>query len=68
MNAAVIAAASKARVLVLWLGIASLLGLHLSIGQRVLAVLSIVLAVAVEVALDGHRIWPATRTRYHPAA
>lgn len=68
MNPAAIAAAMKARVLILWLGLASLLGLQLTIGQRLLLALAGVMAVAIEVALAGHRTTPIPRSRYDKAA
>lgn len=68
VNPAAIAAAMKARVLILWLGLASLLGLQLTIGQRLLLALAGVMAVAIEVALAGSRTTPVQRTRYDTAA
>lgn len=69
---AAVAAAAKARVFLLFVGIASLLGLDWTVSNRIIVGLAIVVAVAVEVGLDGHRVWPrrlrAVPPQRHPAA
>lgn len=72
MTAAAVAAASKARVFLLFVGVVSLLGLDWSLRDRILVGLAIIIAVALEVGLDGHRVWPrrlhTVPPQRHPAA
>lgn len=54
---AVIAAVTKARSLLAFVGILSILGLDWTTSTRVIVALALVAAVALEAAADGHRIW-----------
>ncbi|MEU3903294.1 hypothetical protein AB0F20_05695 [Streptomyces goshikiensis] len=69
---AAVAAAAKARVFLLFVGVASLLGLDWSAWDRIVVGLAIIVAVAVEVGLDGHRVWPrrlrTVQPQRHPTA
>jgi hypothetical protein len=59
---AAVAAAAKARAFLLFVGIASLLGLNWSVWDRIVIGLAIVVAVTVEVGFDGHHVWPPRRS------
>lgn len=55
---AAVAAVSKARTLLAFIGILSILGLDWTITTRIVVGLAPVAAVALESSGDGHRIWP----------
>jgi len=55
---AVAAAVTKARSLLAFVGILSLLGLDWTTLTRITVGLALAAAVAVESGADGHRIWP----------
>lgn len=54
---AVVAAVTKARSLLVYVGILSLLGLNWTTWDRVIVVLALVAAVALESVADGDRLW-----------
>jgi hypothetical protein len=68
----VAATVTKARSLLAFVGILSLLGLDWSTWDRVLVGLALVAAVAIESSADGHRIWGRTLrsvpTQHRPTA
>lgn len=57
MNAAT-AAVTKARSLLAFVGILSILGLDWTTVTRIVVGLALVAAVAMESSADGHHIWP----------
>ena len=67
---AITAAISKARSLLAFIGILSVLGLDWTVWTRIVVGLALVVAVAMEAGADGHSIWPSRlkRTRYGTAA
>lgn len=54
---AIVAAVTRARSLLAFVGILSLLGLDWTVGTRVIVVLALMAAVALEAAADGDRLW-----------
>lgn len=64
------AAMTKARGLLAFIGVLSLLGLDWTTWTRIAVGLGLALAVAMESSADGHRIWPRhlRTTRYDKAA
>ncbi|MFF1341113.1 hypothetical protein ACFVYT_24870 [Streptomyces sp. NPDC058290] len=67
---AIAAAVTKARSLLAFVGILSLLGLDWTTVTRIVIGLALAAAVAMESGADGHRIWPRhlRPTRYDKAA
>lgn len=55
---AVAAAVTKARSLLAFVGILTLLGLDLTTVTRIIIGLALAAAVGMESSADGHRIWP----------
>lgn len=68
----VVAAVTKTRTLLVFVGILSLFGLDWTTGTRVIVVLAVVAAVTLESASDGHRLWGRTLrsvpTQHRPTA
>ncbi|WP_327738433.1 hypothetical protein OG749_36225 [Streptomyces nojiriensis] len=66
----VAAAMTKARGFLAFVGVLSLLGLDWTAWTRIVVGVALVLAVAIDISADGHRIWPGRiRTaRYDKAA
>lgn len=64
------AAMTKARGLLAFVGILSILGLDWTTWTRVAVGLALAIAVAINVGADGHRLWPRhlRTTRYDKAA
>ncbi|WP_411102464.1 hypothetical protein [Streptomyces sp. cmx-4-9] len=55
---AAVAAVAKARSLLAFIGILSILGLDWTTTTRIVVGLALAAAVALESSGDGHRIWP----------
>lgn len=68
----VAAAVTKARSLLVFVGILTLCGLDWSTWDRVIVVAALVVAVALESSADGHRLWGRTLrsvpTQHRPTA
>jgi hypothetical protein len=69
---AIVAAVTKARSLLAFVGILTLLGLDWSTWDRVVVGLALAAAVALESSADGHRLWGRTlrsvTTQHRPTA
>lgn len=67
---AAIAAATKARSFLAFIGVLSILGLDWTTTTRIIVGLALAAAIAMETSGDGHRIWPRhlRPTRYDKAA
>jgi hypothetical protein len=67
---AVTAAVTKARSLLAFIGVLSILGLDWTTTTRIIVGLALAVAIALETGGDGHRIWPRhlRPTRYDKAA
>lgn len=67
---AAIAAATKARSFLAFIGVLSILGLDWTTTTRIIVGLALAAAIAMETGADGHRIWPRhlRPTRYDKAA
>lgn len=65
----VAAAMTKARGFLAFVGVLSLLGLDWTAWTRIAVGLALVLAVAIDISADGHRIWPhRLRTAHYDKA
>jgi len=67
---AAIAATTRARSLLAFIGVLSILGLNWTATTRIVVGLALAVAIALEISGDGHRIWPRhlRPTRYDKAA
>lgn len=67
---AAIAAATKARSFLAFIGVLSILGLDWTTTTRIIVGLALAAAIAMETGADGHRIWPRPirPSRYDKAA
>ncbi|MFD4912827.1 hypothetical protein ACFWNR_06345 [Streptomyces virginiae] len=67
---AIAAAMTKARGFLAFIGVLSLLGLDWTTWTRIAVGLALVLAVAIDISADGHRLWPGRirPARYDKAA
>ncbi|MFK0222204.1 hypothetical protein ACIQWN_28940 [Streptomyces vinaceus] len=67
---AAIAATTRARSLLAFIGVLSILGLDWTTATRIVVGLALAMAIALETSGDGHRIWPRhpRPTRYDKAA
>ncbi|MFE3577871.1 hypothetical protein [Streptomyces vinaceus] len=67
---AAVAAAGRARSLLAFIGVLSILGLDWTTTTRIIVGLALAAAIALETSGDGHRIWPRRPrpTRFDKAA